>query len=198
MPMPLGHGLDIGADPFAQGGDLVDEGDLGRQKGVGRVFDHLGRFQPGVDHREFAQEQRAVDLGHHLAGAVAFHPHHHPVGAHEVVDRRALAQELGVRGHVEFGGGVGRAQHLGHLAVGADRHRRLGHHHGIAGQRPPDLFGGGHHIGQVGVAVAAAGGGADGDEHRPAPAIAKARSVVNDSRPAATLLAPSAPARPGS
>jgi hypothetical protein len=33
----------------------------------------------------------------------------HPVGAHEVVDRRAFAQELGVRGDVESASGAGRA-----------------------------------------------------------------------------------------
>ena len=39
-----GDVLDIGADRLAQIGDLVDEGDLGREKGVGRVFDQLGGF----------------------------------------------------------------------------------------------------------------------------------------------------------
>ena len=34
--------LDIGADLLAQIGDLVDEGDLGRQKGIGGIFDELG------------------------------------------------------------------------------------------------------------------------------------------------------------
>ena len=34
--------LHIGADFFGKIGDLVDEGDLGGEKGVGRVFDQLG------------------------------------------------------------------------------------------------------------------------------------------------------------
>ena len=51
------------------------------------------------------------------------------------------------------------------LAAGADRHGGFGHHHGIAGQRGGDLFGGGEDIGQVGMAVAAAAGRAHGDEH---------------------------------
>ena len=40
-----GDVLHIGADRLAQIGDLVDEGDLGREKGVGGVFDQLGAFQ---------------------------------------------------------------------------------------------------------------------------------------------------------
>ena len=35
--------LHIGADLFAQIGDLVDEGDLGGEEAVGRVFDQLRR-----------------------------------------------------------------------------------------------------------------------------------------------------------
>ena len=74
QPHALGHVLDIGADPFAQGRDFVDEGDLGGQKGVGRVFDHLGAFQPGEDHRKFAQEQRAVDIAPSPCAHAAFPP----------------------------------------------------------------------------------------------------------------------------
>ena len=33
--------LDVGADLLAEIGDLVDEGDLGREKGVGRIFDQF-------------------------------------------------------------------------------------------------------------------------------------------------------------
>ena len=40
----LGDVLHIGADLLAQIGDLVDEGDLGREEGVGGVFDELGRL----------------------------------------------------------------------------------------------------------------------------------------------------------
>ena len=40
-----GDVLDIGADRLAQIGDLVDEGDLGREKGVGGVFDQLGGLE---------------------------------------------------------------------------------------------------------------------------------------------------------
>ena len=41
----LGHLLHVGADALAQVGHLVDEGDLGREEGVGRVLDQLGRLE---------------------------------------------------------------------------------------------------------------------------------------------------------
>jgi hypothetical protein len=103
----LGHFLHVGADALAQRGDLVDEGDLRGQKGVGGVFDHLRRFQIGGDDREIAQEERAVDLGHDLGRALGLDADDHAVGPHEIVDRRALAQEFGVRGDVELGVRVG-------------------------------------------------------------------------------------------
>ena len=39
------HLLHVGADPLAQVGDLVDEGDLGREEAVGGVLDQLGRLE---------------------------------------------------------------------------------------------------------------------------------------------------------
>jgi hypothetical protein len=39
---PLGHLLDVGAELFAEVGDLVDEGDLHGEEGVGGVLDQLG------------------------------------------------------------------------------------------------------------------------------------------------------------
>jgi len=38
-PDAAGDVLDVGANPFAQIGDLVDKGDLGGEKGICRVFD---------------------------------------------------------------------------------------------------------------------------------------------------------------
>ena len=51
-----GDFLDIGADLLAQIGDLVDEGDLGREKRVRGIFDQLG----GPAIRE--QQRRFVEL----------------------------------------------------------------------------------------------------------------------------------------
>jgi hypothetical protein len=45
------HLLHIGAHLLAQLGDLVDEGELGREKRVGGIFDHLGGAPLGVKNR---------------------------------------------------------------------------------------------------------------------------------------------------
>ena len=39
------HVVHVGADLLAEIGDLVDEGDLGREEGVGGVLDQLGRLE---------------------------------------------------------------------------------------------------------------------------------------------------------
>ena len=165
-PMPRADVVDVGADLLAQVGDLVDEGDLHRQEAVGGVFDELGGLEAGEQDRRLDQEQRAIELAHLLAPALALHPDHHAVGPHEIVDRGALAQELRIGDHVEVRLRVGGADDVRDLASGADRHRRLGHHDGIAVHRGGDLLGGLAHVGEVGVAVAAPAGRADRDEHQ--------------------------------
>ena len=42
-----------------------------------------------------------IQLAQQRLRADALHPEHDPVGAHEVLDRRALPEELGIGGHVE-------------------------------------------------------------------------------------------------
>ncbi len=41
----MGDVRHVGADRLAEVGDLVDKADLGRQKGVGGVLDHLGAHE---------------------------------------------------------------------------------------------------------------------------------------------------------
>jgi hypothetical protein len=171
---PAGDILDIGADPFAQIGDLVDEGDLGREKGIRRVFHQFGSLDIGEQHRCLAQIERPVELAHNLPGPVVVGADHHPVGAHEVLDCRALAQKFRVRGDVEITTRTNPAQDLGDLAPGADRHRRLGHDDRVApgsglGQSPADLRSRGKDIAEVGVPVAAPRRGAYRDEDRIGP-----------------------------
>ena len=60
-----GHVLDVGADRLAQIGDLVDEGDLGREKGVGGVFDQLGGLDVGEHDRRLDQIERPVERAQH-------------------------------------------------------------------------------------------------------------------------------------
>ena len=91
------HLLHVGAGPLAQVRHLVDEGDLGRQEGVGRVLDELRRAPAGEQQRRLVEIQRAVDVGHDLARALVVGADDDAVGPLEVADGRALAQELRVR-----------------------------------------------------------------------------------------------------
>ena len=90
---------------------------------------------------------------------------HHAIGLHEVVDRGALLQELGVADHAE--GPLGLAVHRHADAFGrADGHRALGDHHRVARDRARNLPGHVEHVPQVGRPVLPLRR-ADGDEdHR--------------------------------
>ncbi len=50
------HVLHIGADLLGKIGDLVDEGDLGRKKCIGGIFDQFGR--PSLGHHD----RRAIEI----------------------------------------------------------------------------------------------------------------------------------------
>src|SRR5690606_13054667 len=79
---------------------------------------------------------------------------------------RTLAQELGVRGDREREIGPGLADDPLDLVAGADRHGRLGHHHGARPQVSGHLLGGGIDVAEVRMSVAAARRRADRNEHR--------------------------------
>ena len=57
----------------------------------------------GEEDRRLDQIERPVELAHHLARALGLGADDDPVGAHEIVDRRAFAQEFRVGGDVELG-----------------------------------------------------------------------------------------------
>ncbi len=101
--------LHVRADLFGQIGDLVDEGDLGRKKRVGGIFDQLGRTATGVHDRRLIERQRAINLAQHLAGALVRCADDNAVRKLEVTDRRAFAQEFRVGGHGEIGSRIGFA-----------------------------------------------------------------------------------------
>jgi hypothetical protein len=94
---------DVGAGLLADVRDLVDEGDLRREERVRGELHHLGARDVRADELAVlvaavgGGEERAVQLGDGVAGPVARVPDDDAVGPEEVVDRRALLQELGAR-----------------------------------------------------------------------------------------------------
>jgi hypothetical protein len=147
--------LHIGADPFGEIGDLVDEGDLGGKKGVGGVFYQFRGAARGEHQRRLVQRQRTVDIAEHFSRALVGGADHDAVGKLEVADRRALAQKFRVGGHHHVGRRVGLVDQPLDFVAGADRHGRFCHHHGEAGEHRGDLARGRMDIGQIGVAIAA-------------------------------------------
>ena len=97
--------LHVGADLFGEIGDLVDEGDLGGEEGVGRVFDQLRRAPLGEQDRRPVEIERPVELAHHVARALVGAADHDAIGMLEVADGGALAQELRIGDHREVGFG---------------------------------------------------------------------------------------------
>ena len=149
------HLLHVGADLLGEIGNLVDEGDLGREKRVGGVFDQFGGAPGRVHDRRLVQRQRTIDVAEHLAAALVGSADHDAIGPFEIADRSTLAQELRIGGDHDIGRRIGLADDALHLVTGADRHRRFGHDNGEAGQAGRDLARGSIDVSKIGMAVAA-------------------------------------------
>ena len=131
-PMPRATSCTSAPTLLAQVRDLVDEGDLGGQEGVGGVFDQLGGAPRGEQQRRLVEVERAVELGHHVAGAGVLGADDDAVRPLEIGDGRALAQEFRVRDDGEVAIRPGLAHDALDLVAGADRHGRLGDDHRVA------------------------------------------------------------------
>ena len=169
--------VDVAAVGLAEVGDLVDEGDLGGEHGIGGVLDHLrGGNVHDVDGVAVADEG-LVELAHPAAGALVGDADHDAVGFVEVVDRGAFFEELGVRGHVEGFVGFG-FDGFADFFVGADRDGGLDHDDlaaafvqlaaGVAGRvldRLADVARRGEDVLEVGVAHLIAGRAHADEDH---------------------------------
>ncbi len=110
------------------------------------------------------KRQRLVEPLHHFAGAGVVIADEHAIGMGEVLDGRALAQELGVRADGDIGVGPERLQPPLDLAAGADGNGRLGGDDREAVEVRRDILDRLEDIGEVGMAIAAAHRRADGEE----------------------------------
>ena len=103
-PHGFGHHLHVRSHPLAEIRHLVDKGHLGSKERVGGVLDHLGGGDVREDERGLDQVQGTVQVAHDRLGLRAVRADDHAVGAHEVFDGRAFAEEFRVRDDVEVGG----------------------------------------------------------------------------------------------
>ena len=82
--------------------ELVHEADLGGEHRVGGVLGQLRRAHVHDDHPVAVARERLVKRPHHSAARGLVGADDHAIGFHEVLDRRALLQEFGVRYRVEL------------------------------------------------------------------------------------------------
>ena len=93
------HLLSIDAQPSAQRSHLVSERDLDGVECVTGILDHLS----GAERNQAsAYTERRVEIRHLLDGRLLGPSHHHQRWFHEILHRRAFAQELGVRHHAHL------------------------------------------------------------------------------------------------
>ena len=113
-----------------------------------------------------ADEIRPVDLGHHVLRPPVVGADDDPVGADEVGDRGALAQEFRIGDDGEFGVGPLGADDRLDLVADADRNGRFRDNHGVAVQGSGNRVGDRPNEGQIGAAAVEVVRRADRDEHR--------------------------------
>ncbi len=180
-PMPRAISWTLAPTLFAQARDLVDEGDLGGEKGVGRIFGEFRGAPVGDEDRRLIEIERPVDFAHHRLGALILQAEDNAVRPLEIGDRRALAQEFGVRDDGEIGVRPRLADNPLDLVARADRHGGFGHDHREALDRRGDLARRLIDIGEVRMAIAAPRRRADGDEDR--LRAAHRREIVGKGQP---------------
>ena len=150
----------VRAGLLADVGDLVDERDLRRQERVGGELDHLGAGDVGAHERSV---ERLVELDDGIAGPVALVTDHDAVGVQEVLERRALLEELGA-GHVREARLAVLLERAPDRGARAHRHGRLHHQRVMVGRRHRAD----HGVDRRQVGVARVGRRrADGDEQQP-------------------------------
>ena len=90
------HILDIHIEALAEAGNLVHEGDFGRQHGIGCV---LGHFRIANAHEHGSRtisDEGCVQRAHDLTSVLVVSTDNDAVRVHEVVDRRTFLEEFRV------------------------------------------------------------------------------------------------------
>jgi hypothetical protein len=158
-PIPSETSLDVGPGQLAQMRHLVDETDLGGEKGIGAVLDQLGADAVA---EQAGGVGTAEQCGHPADRGGILTAHHDPTGSAEVFECRSLAEEL--RKHDEGEVVTWTAPLQGAGRPGRDR--ALDRDHRPRSGEPDGLVDRLVHLGQVGLPVVG-GRGAHGDDDDP-------------------------------
>src|SRR5690606_25600431 len=87
----------IAANLFTEISQLIDEGDLGRQKRIGGIFDQFRSAALRYNDGSILRFKRcAVELHEDLAGALVLDADNDAVRLQEITDGNALAQKFGI------------------------------------------------------------------------------------------------------
>ena len=125
------HFLDVRAHSLSQVREFVHEADLRREHRVRSVLGQLRGAHVHHDHSLTVARERIVEHLQQFGRPWIVGADDDAVRLHEVGDRRALLQELGVRDDVELDAGIALLERRGdtgpNLVGGTDRYGRLGH-----------------------------------------------------------------------
>ncbi len=132
------HGAHVGARKIAQMGDRIHEADADRQHGVARILCDLRGAHIHDQQRSSGTHEGGVEVAQDRRRVSQVRPDHDPVRRHEVGDRGAFLQELGVGAHThrmrrarfDFLADQSRRAH-GNRALGHDDLRAV---HGVANE----------------------------------------------------------------
>ena len=100
MAHAAAHVVDVGAQRFTEVGHLVNEADLGREHGVGRVLGHFGALGRHDQKGVLGAQEGRVQLVQDFADFGPAHAHHDAVRLHEILDGCPLFEKFRVGGHV--------------------------------------------------------------------------------------------------
>ena len=159
----LAHLIDVGADPLADVRNLVHERNARRQNRIRRVFGELGACRVHHQDRRPSARKGSVQLSHDLGRVSILGADDYAIRLHEVFDRRALLQELGVAHDAERLGRLFR-DHGSDLLGRPDGHGALVDDHRVLVDRSAHFERHIEHVLQVGGAVVTLRR-PDGDEH---------------------------------
>ena len=161
------HQFYVGTEFLGQVGQLVHEADARGQHGVGGVLGQLRGTHIHDDQALVVALERRIELAHHFSRARVLDADDDAIRPHEVLDRGAFLEKLGVGNDAVVDASCARRQLLAdrgaHLVGRAHRYRRLVHHDLVVDHQPADIARGGDDVLQVGRAIFV-GRCADGDE----------------------------------
>ena len=110
----LSHLFNIYPQLLTQAGDFIDKGYARGEKGIGRVLGHLGGATTHAQNPVMIAHKGLVERAHYPLGVGIIGPQYHSIRSHEIINRGAFFEELGVTDHPMLPGDLGGLPTLQH------------------------------------------------------------------------------------